>query len=60
MDEEQELHASVASTSGVVIGGTERRNNRTSASDPFDLDQCSCGSHPSPRQVGTPATLEGE
>jgi len=30
MDEEGELHASVASTSGVVVGGTERRNSRTS------------------------------
>jgi len=38
MDEDQELPASVASTSGVVIGGTERRNNRTSASDSCDWD----------------------
>ena len=59
-NEEQELHASVASTSGVMIGGTERRNNRTSTCDPFDWDQYSCGSHPSPRQIGTPTTLEGE
>jgi len=42
MDEDQELPASVASTSGVVIGGTERRNNRTSASDTCDWDRCSC------------------
>ena len=30
VDEEGEFHASVASTSGVVVGGTERRNSRTS------------------------------
>ena len=34
MDEDQELPASVASTSAVVISGTGRRNNRTCASDP--------------------------
>ena len=34
MDEDQEVPGSVAWTSGVVIGGTERRNNRTSPSDP--------------------------
>ena len=30
MDEEGELHASVASTSGVVVDGTERGNSRMS------------------------------
>ena len=34
MDEDREPHASVASTSGAVIGG----DNRTSASDPYDWD----------------------
>jgi len=42
MDEDQELPTLVASTSAVMIGGTERRNNRTSASDPCDWDRCSC------------------
>ena len=35
-DEDQVLPVSVASTSAVVIGGTGRRNNRTSTADPCD------------------------
>ena len=35
MDEEGELHASVASISGTVVDGTERGNSRTSVSECF-------------------------
>ena len=42
MDQDQKLPASVASTSAVVIGGTERKHNRTSAPDSCDWDRCPC------------------
>jgi hypothetical protein len=56
---DQELPASVTWTSGVVVGRTERRDNRKS--ERFGLcgwDRFSCGFYSSPHQMRTLVKLE--